>query len=236
MLRDGVTKFEAAARLRKDESQEEAAAGCLPEETMCTPAVLLDRDGTLIEDRHYLADPQGVTLLPGVGEGLALLQQEGWKLFVVSNQSGVGRGFFSESAVQACQARLDALLLPFGVCFTDSVWCPHAPEDACACRKPQTGLWKTLEKKHGLCAAESVMIGDKLSDMAFAANAGLALGILTLTGKGGREAATAGWPVPKTGDGPALLPNGKNLTACDVLSAARWLCRNGRMIAGGCPA
>lgn len=203
---------------------------------MHAPAVLLDRDGTLIEDRHYLADPQGVTLLPGVGEGLALLQQEGWKLFVVSNQSGVGRGFFLESAVQACQARLDALLLSFGVRLTDAVWCPHAPEDACSCRKPQPGLWRLLEKKHGLLAAKSVMVGDKLLDMAFAANSGLALGILTLTGKGRREAAAAGWPVPKAGDGPALLPNGKNLVACDMLSAARWLCRKGKTIAEGCPA
>ena len=103
-------------------------------------AVLLDRDGTLIEDRHYLADPAGVVLLPGVGSALARLARDGRRLFMVSNQSGVGRGYFDEEAVRACQRRLEELLGGCGVRLDDAVWCPHAPEAACSCRKPLPGL------------------------------------------------------------------------------------------------
>ena len=71
-------------------------------------AVLLDRDGTLIEDKHYLSEPSGVALLPGVGPALSRLVQAGHRLFLVSNQSGVGRGYFTEQAVVACQKRLDS--------------------------------------------------------------------------------------------------------------------------------
>ncbi len=155
-------------------------------------AVLLDRDGTIIEDRHYLADPDGVVLLPGAGEALALLQRAGCRLFVVSNQSGVGRGLFPESAVRACGERLEERLAAFGVRLDDAVWCPHAPEQACDCRKPRLGLWRRLAARHGLCASRSVMIGDKLQDVDFALNAGLAQGILVLTGKGQEAAASVG--------------------------------------------
>ena len=85
-------------------------------------AVLLDRDGTLIEDRHYLADPAGVVLLPGVGPALARLARDGRRLFMVSNQSGVGRGYFDEEAVRACQRRLEELLGGCGVRLDDAVW------------------------------------------------------------------------------------------------------------------
>ncbi|MFQ9866240.1 MAG: HAD-IIIA family hydrolase [Bilophila wadsworthia] len=78
-------------------------------------AVLLDRDGTLIEDKHYLSEPSGVALLPGVGPALSRLVQAGHRLFLVSNQSGVGRGYFTEQAVVACQKRLEELLEPYGV-------------------------------------------------------------------------------------------------------------------------
>ena len=88
-------------------------------------AVLLDRDGTLIEDKHYLSEPSGVALLPGVGPALSRLVQAGHRLFLVSNQSGVGRGYFTEQAVVACQKRLEELLEPYGVAFTDAVWCPR---------------------------------------------------------------------------------------------------------------
>ena len=85
-------------------------------------AVLLDRDGTLIEDKHYLSEPSGVVLLPGVGPALARLVRAGHRLFLVSNQSGVGRGYFTEQAVAACQRRLEELLGPYGVVFTETSW------------------------------------------------------------------------------------------------------------------
>lgn len=147
-------------------------------------AVLLDRDGTLIEDRHYLSDPEGVVLLPGVGEGLARLAAAGCRLFLVSNQSGVGRGYFSEDAVRSCQERLESLLRPYGVLFEDAVWCPHAPAEDCRCRKPLPGLWERLRDRHGLDPRHCLMAGDKMDDLLFAVNAGLATGLLVLTGKG----------------------------------------------------
>ena len=190
---------------------------------MRTRAVLLDRDGTLIEDRHYLAAPEGVTLLPGVGEALALLQGAGCRLFMVSNQSGIGRGYFEQSAVQACQKRLDGLLADFGVRLADAVWCPHTPEDDCPCRKPRLGLWRDLAERCGLTAATSVMIGDKRVDLEFGCNAGMPLGILVLTGKGRGEALDAGLPLPGPDGRPVPIPGFPGLIAPDMLSAARWL-------------
>ena len=185
-------------------------------------AVLLDRDGTLIEDRDYLADPAGVVLLPGVGPALSRLVRAGHRLFLVSNQSGVGRGYFTEDAVCACQRRLEALLKPYGAAFTDVVWCPHAPEACCRCRKPLTGMFETLRARHGLSPASSVMIGDKLDDLAFAANAGLSAGLLVLSGKGADHARKAGFPVPAAGC--AEVPGvPRRVVAADFASAVEWL-------------
>mgnify|MGYP003620918325 CR=1 FL=1 len=146
--------------------------------------LLLDRDGTVIKDKHYLADPEGVELLPGVGEALGLLGRRGMRFFLISNQSGVGRGFFAPEAVLACNARLAELLQPYGVYFSDVLFCPHAPEEHCTCRKPGTGMWDVLRTRHALAPETSLMIGDKPEDMAFAARAGLAGRILVLSGKG----------------------------------------------------
>ena len=140
-------------------------------------AVLLDRDGTLIEDKHYLSEPSGVALLPGVGPALSRLVQAGHRLFLVSNQSGVGRGYFTEQAVVACQKWLEELLEPYGVAFTDAVWCPHAPEESCFCRKPLPGMFDELRARHGLLPETTFMIGDKLDDLEFAVNAGLSAGL-----------------------------------------------------------
>lgn len=158
-------------------------------------AVFLDRDGTLIEDRHYLSNPSGVTLLPGVGPALSRLTLMGCRLFMLSNQSGIGRGYFSEDAVHACQKRLEELLVPYGVFFTEAVWCPHAPEARCTCRKPRTGLWEALRERYQLHPKTTVMIGDKVDDLAFAVNAGFAAGVLVLTGKGLQESARLGLDV-----------------------------------------
>lgn len=169
-------------------------------------AVLLDRDGTVIYDRHYLSDPEGVELLPGAVEGLRLLQGAGAELFLVTNQSGIGRGMFSEQSYLACHARLEELLQHEGLRFADSAFCPHAPEQQdCACRKPQSGMWERLRDTHGLSSETSVMIGDKLVDIAFGQNAGLAATVLVLTGKGEKEAAKLGIPALATNKEYAAL-------------------------------
>ena len=162
-----------------------------PQVTRIT-ALLLDRDGTVIKDKHYLADPAGVELLPGVGEALGKLSGRGVRLFLVSNQSGVGRGFFSREAVLACNARLADLLGPFQARLAGSAFCPHDPKERCLCRKPDTGMWEELRDRHGLIPETTVMVGDKPEDMAFAARAGLAGRILVLTGKGAGTAVALG--------------------------------------------
>ena len=160
--------------------------------------VLLDRDGTLIADRHYLSDPAQVTLLPGVAQALRRLSQMGCRLFVASNQSGVGRGYFNLESVHACNARLAQLLAAHDVHFTDMLLCPHSPKEGCACRKPQTGMWDVLRSRHGLHAAHTAMIGDKRDDVRFGRAAGLRT-VLVLTGKGRSHAAKLGLPLPETG-------------------------------------
>lgn len=160
------------------------------------PSLLLDRDGTLIKDKHYLADPSKVELLPGVAKTLQSLARKGVRFFLVSNQSGIGRGIFPKEAAIAVNERLGLLLAPYGVVFTDMLFCPHAPEDGCDCRKPATGMWLTLQERYGLQAAECLMVGDKSEDMRFAANAGLALRALVLTGKGTDTAKGLGIDLP----------------------------------------
>lgn len=169
----------------------------------CTtaPIVLLDRDGTLIADKHYLADPDQVELLPGVGSSLARLAGQGARFFLVSNQSGIGRGYFPLEAALAVNERLAALLDPFGVRFTDMVFCPHAPQDNCSCRKPKIGLWNALRERYGLDPGHCLMAGDKGEDMAFASAARLALRALVLTGHGRDTAKSLGLNLP---EGPYL--------------------------------
>ena len=175
-------------------------------------AVLLDRDGTLIEDKHYLSEPSGVALLPGVGPALSRLVQAGHRLFLVSNQSGVGRGYFTEQAVVACQKRR-------------AVWCPHAPEESCFCRKPLPGMFDELRARHGLLPETTFMIGDKLDDLGFAANAGLSAGLLVLSGKGAEHARKAGYPVPVSGI--VEVPGApRRVVAADFESAVAWIVRD----------
>lgn len=194
-------------------------------------AILLDRDGTLIEDRHYLYDPAGVVLLPGVGKGLARLSAAGCRLFLVSNQSGIGRGYFTEESVRACQKRLDELLLETGVRLEDAVWCPHAPEAHCRCRKPLPGLWEQLRERHGLDPRRCLMIGDKEDDLRFATSAMLSAGILVCTGKGTAHARGLGVSAPEAGCVmlPPQEPHAptRRIIAADFEAAVSWILAGG---------
>lgn len=145
--------------------------------------VLCDRDGTLIIDKHYLSNPDGVELLPTVYEGIALLRAHGLFLALISNQSGIGRGYFTHSDVDACNDTLSALLAP-STPFDAIRYCPHAPEENCVCRKPNLGMWHSLQQEYGLYAGESVMVGDKSEDIEFALQAFFPYAFLMYTGKG----------------------------------------------------
>jgi D-glycero-D-manno-heptose 1,7-bisphosphate phosphatase len=145
--------------------------------------VLLDRDGTIIVDKHYLSDPAGVELLPGAAEGLRRMQSLGFGLAVLSNQSGIGRGYFDHGSVEACNRRLAELLAEHGVTVDGFYYCPHGPEEGCSCRKPGPGLMERAARELEFDPGRSWMIGDKCADMGLGRATGAGT-ILVLTGKG----------------------------------------------------
>jgi D-glycero-D-manno-heptose 1,7-bisphosphate phosphatase len=136
------------------------------------PAVFLDRDGTLIEDVGYPRDPEAVRLLDGAPEALAALRRAGFALVVVSNQSGIGRGLVSREEADAVHARFVRELQARGVELDDVRYCPHAPEEACACRKPAAGLLLDSARELGLDLDRSFMVGDKPADVEAGRTAG----------------------------------------------------------------
>lgn len=187
--------------------------------------LILDRDGTIIADKHYLADPAGVELLPGAGQALASLCRAGVRLFVATNQSGIGRGYFGEADYRAVQSRMEELLERDGARLHAAAFCPHAPQENCACRKPAPGMWEHLVAAHGLDPAATAMAGDKAADVAFGRRAGLALAILVLTGKGREHAQRLGLPLP---EGDTLLlefpgPDLPHAVCADLAAAARLI-------------
>jgi len=153
---------------------------------MAQQYILLDRDGTIIFDKHYLSDPDGVELLPNAGEGLKKMKDLGYGLAVLTNQSGVGRGYYDEVSVHACNQRMIELLAPFGVTIEGVYHCPHEPEAECDCRKPAPGLMEQAAEAHGFDPREAYMIGDKYADMGVGKATG-ATTILVRTGKGAEQ-------------------------------------------------
>ncbi len=146
-------------------------------------AVFLDRDGTLIKDKAYAANPQELELETGVIEGLQLLRKHRIKCIVVTNQSGIGRGYFTETRYKKMTEKLIQEFGKYQIQFEEIYHCPHIPEDRCGCRKPSPGLLQIACQKFHLTPAETVMIGDKKSDIL----CGKALGcktILVRTGEG----------------------------------------------------
>ena len=187
--------------------------------------VLLDRDGTVIENRHYLADPDGVVLLPGAGEALARLTLAGKRLFLVTNQSGIGRGYHSVEDFNACQERLAALLEAYGVRITDVAFCPHGPEEGCSCRKPASGMWEQLRDRNGLHPESCAMVGDSVVDVGFGLGSGLAATVLVRTGGGDDHAGTLGLPHLQgtVQHFPKKKPEWPHLQAKDLTAAVDWL-------------
>lgn len=152
--------------------------------------LFLDRDGTVIVDRHYLHDPADVVLEIEAAAGLRSLIEIGAIPVIVTNQSGVGRGMFTESSVHAVHDRLDHMLRAEGVKISGYYYCPHVPEDDCDCRKPSPGMAQWAAKDLSLKLDEAIVVGDKMSDLKLAQSIG-AYGILVRTGKGTDHAAQA---------------------------------------------
>jgi D-glycero-D-manno-heptose 1,7-bisphosphate phosphatase len=144
--------------------------------------VFLDRDGTVIEEKDYLDRVEEMSFIAGTEEAIARLNRAGFKVVIISNQSGVARGYFPESTVheihQAMQERLEKHEAHIDAFY----FCPHHPDDGCACRKPKTALLERAAQDMGLCL-RGVMVGDRISDVAAARAANLAA-ILVRTGYG----------------------------------------------------
>lgn len=153
-------------------------------------AIFLDKDGTLVENVPYNVDPARVRLVPGAGAALRALAGLGFRLVVVSNQSGVARGFFEEEALAAVELRLHELLAPCAVELSGFYFCPHHPDGTvaryaidCLCRKPAPGLLTRAAHDLGIDLRESWMIGDILNDV----EAGIRAGCRTILVDNGNE-------------------------------------------------
>jgi D-glycero-D-manno-heptose 1,7-bisphosphate phosphatase len=156
-------------------------------------AVFLDRDGTLNVERNYLSDPAHLEVLPGTGPALRRLSEAGFKLFIITNQSGIGRGYYTEGDMHRVNARLSEVLAADGVRFEKIYFSPESPEQPSRTRKPSPQLLFDARDEFGLDLAQSYMIGDKIIDLECGWNAGVKKSILVRTGYGAEvEAKAAG--------------------------------------------
>ena len=153
--------------------------------------MILDRDGTVIEERHHLADPDGVALIPGAVEGLRAFRRLGLGVVIVTNQSVVGRGMVDEEGLEAIHDRMRALLAQQDEGVDAVYHCPHLPEDGCDCRKPRAGLVDRAARDLGFDPSQSFVVGDHAGDMELGRRIG-AVTIFVLTGHGRAELDRAG--------------------------------------------
>ncbi len=182
-------------------------------------AVFLDRDGTINEDAEYLSDPEELKLIPGSGEAIRLINEAGLLAVVLTNQSGVARGYFPETQVGIVNKRLDLLLAQNQAKVDAYYYCPHHPTEGnkpyvmkCDCRKPKTGMIEKAVEELDIDPKISYMVGDKLSDLKMATAAG-AKGILVRTGYGGKTESALGKEISNT---PYKVTD-------NLLSAVHWI-------------
>jgi len=155
---------------------------------MNRPALFLDRDGVIIENRDdYVRSWADVELFPQAVEALAAIRHSPYRIVLVTNQSAVGRGYVTLETVESINDRLLTILREAGA-RVDSVYvCPHAPDDGCLCRKPSPGLLLLAAEGMGLDLSRSVMIGDALTDIQAGQAAGVGRTILVRTGRGRQQ-------------------------------------------------
>jgi D-glycero-D-manno-heptose 1,7-bisphosphate phosphatase len=169
--------------------------------------VVLDRDGTIVVDRGYLADPEGLAFLPGAPEGLRWFYQNGYRLIVITNQSAVGRGMLTPAGLEEIHARFHEMLAAAGI-FVEQIYsCPHVPDDRCDCRKPGIGLLLQAATERDFDPSNAVVIGDKVSDVEM----GQRVGATTILITGDRD--------------PAPLETRPNYISSNLLEAAHTIRR-----------
>lgn len=143
---------------------------------MKNKTVFVDRDGTINIDVHYLDDPDKFEMYPGVQRGVKKLQENGFKIIVITNQSGIARGYFTEEQLSAVHERMKQEFQSFNVTLDGIYYCPHHLDDKCNCRKPNTGLFEKAIHEHNIDVKRSYMLGDKILDI----GAGKKIGVKTV--------------------------------------------------------
>lgn len=138
----------------------------------------MDRDGTINVDVDYLHEPDKLVFIDGTVEALALLKEQGYKLIVISNQSGIGRGYFGVRDVEQLHAYMNHILQKHNAVIDAFYYCPHVDQDRCTCRKPRTGLIDRAVEEWDIDLRRSYMVGDKETDVMTAVNAGCRYGLL----------------------------------------------------------
>jgi D-glycero-D-manno-heptose 1,7-bisphosphate phosphatase len=128
-------------------------------------AFFLDRDGTLIVNKHYLSTPLGIRFLPCVFEVLRLILSKGYRLFLVTNQSGIKRGYYSKDRIEIIHREIVLRLAQEKVFFTDISYCEHHPSERCPCRKPGTLMIKRLLRQYDINLSDSYFVGDRKEDI-----------------------------------------------------------------------
>ncbi|MBU4444368.1 D-glycero-beta-D-manno-heptose 1,7-bisphosphate 7-phosphatase [bacterium] len=175
-------------------------------------AIFIDRDGTINVDVHYLDDPDKFEMYPGVGEGVKKLKDKGFKIIVITNQSGIARGYFIEKQLWNIHEIMKKEFQEFDVVLDGIYYCPHHPNDKCDCRKPNTGLFEKAIKEHDIDVKKSYMLGDKTLDV----GAGKKIGARTVL-------------VPEPHIRDELLSNkneweyGPDYIADDFMDAVEWI-------------
>lgn len=166
-----------------------------------TPAIFIDRDGTINEDIGYASHPDELNIYSFAAEAIRLINDAGLKVIIVTNQSGIARGLYDEAMLATIHEKLIGELEQEGARIDAIYYCPHHPrigdqtyKQDCSCRKPQIGMLECAAREHDINLADSFVIGDKASDINLATNAG-ARGVLVMTGYGGQTLANMErWP------------------------------------------
>jgi D-glycero-D-manno-heptose 1,7-bisphosphate phosphatase len=184
----------------------------LPEQVALRPAVFLDRDGTVSEEVGYLNHVSRFHLLPYAADSIRRLREGGYRVIVVTNQSGVGRGYFPESLVHEVHELMRQQLADAGAHLDGIYYCPHTASDECECRKPKIGMLTRAASEHGIDVARSFVVGDRYSDVLLARRAG-ARGIFVRTGYGEGEYL---WNASKWTSQPDFV-------AADLSDAVNWI-------------
>ncbi len=153
-------------------------------------AVFLDRDGTLNEDSGYVTLPEQLILFSGVPEAIARLNQLGGHVILVTNQSAIGRGWLTAEGLHRIHQRLADLLRVEGGVIDDVFFCPHRPDEECACRKPEAAMITQAAERYSLDLSQSFFVGDKASDLQAAYRAGVP-GVLVMTSDYSEDALKA---------------------------------------------